>query len=72
MLEAPSFSTSAITLPLYVLRSISYLLGLVMKPTSMPVIESGSFISNLRMGMGDLYSKAYISIVPSSLAQRKV
>jgi len=57
-LEATSFSISPITFPLYVLRRISYLLGLVIKPTSMPVMESGSLISNLRIGIGDLYSKA--------------
>jgi len=63
----PDFSARVMIFPLYVLIRISFLFGLVIKPASIPDIDSEILVSNLIIGMGDLCSYEYISILPSSL-----
>jgi hypothetical protein len=63
----PDFSARLMIFPLYVLIRISFLFGLVIKPASIPDIDSEILVSNLIIGMGDLCSYEYISILPSSL-----
>jgi len=45
---------------------------LLINPTSIEVIDSSNFVSNLRIGIGDLCSYEYNSIDPSSLATMKL
>lgn len=45
-----TFSTKLITFPLYVVINISYFPGVVIYPTSNPVIDSDILVSNLKIG----------------------